>query len=308
MRGDRERRQRADAEFFFPLVATNEQDFKPIFVQKVLPLIIAFGGLSGLFITGVPGTGKTPVCCAIAMMFGRMHCRQKQLRRRAGWRRGKQFDVFRGKPGELQEAILLDDPDLLAIMIMDLMSFGDLAYQGHSEARYSPPKWAKNQWRAIMSNLWSRDEEPDPTPERSVRPEVFMKMLKKCLGHLSEDHRLAFLKRFITVVVGQHAIYVRPPSENSSETVYKFTDNEVHKDLLTSPGHKSFFGSWKKGEDVEYPDFQAAVDREQALVEEIRTATSCLTTEKEIVSWWASGIATTAAVSGPAILSSTPLG
>ena len=57
----------ADAEFFFPLVATNEQDFKSVLVKKVLPLVIAFTGLSGLFVTGVPGIGKTPWCCGIAM-------------------------------------------------------------------------------------------------------------------------------------------------------------------------------------------------------------------------------------------------
>ena len=276
----------ADAEFFFPLVATNEQDFKSVLVKKVLPLVIAFTGLSGLFVTGVPGIGKTPWCCGIAMMFGRLQVRLKQLRRKAGWRRGKQFDVFRGKPGEVQEAVLLDDPDLLAMQILDLLSFGDLAYQGHSDCRYSPPKWEKNQWRAIMSNQWSRENEPEAMSGITIPHESFMNMLQKCLGHLTVDHKLAFLKRYITVVVGQNAVYVRPPSEDPSTKIFRITDDNLHKDFLVAPGNKGFFGAWKKGDDKEYPNFAEAIDREQAMVDEIRTATADLTTDKEIIEWW----------------------
>ena len=86
------------------------------------------------------------------MMCGRAHARRRRLRRRPGFRRGKQFDVFRQKPGEVQEGILLDDPALDDIDIEDLMSFCDQGFQGDSNARYTQPKWATNQWRAILNN------------------------------------------------------------------------------------------------------------------------------------------------------------
>ena len=38
----------------------------------------------------------------------------------------------------------MDDPLLADIETEDLLSFGDLGFQGHSNCRYSPPKWAKN--------------------------------------------------------------------------------------------------------------------------------------------------------------------
>ncbi len=70
--------------------------------------------------------------------------------------------------------------------------------------------------------------------------------LENTLGHLTEDHRLAFLKRCVTVVVGNNAVYVRPPSADKATTAYKFTDNDVRKDLLMHLGNKNFFGLWKK--------------------------------------------------------------
>jgi hypothetical protein len=281
----------ADAEYFFPLLPTSAEDFKSVLVLVVLPLIIAFGSLSGLFIAGVPAVGKTPWCCAIAMMFGRMHVRLRQLLRRAGWRRGKQFDVFRGKPGEVQEAILLDDPTLGSIPDEDLMSFGDLGFQGHSNARYTPPKWAKNQWRAIMSNAWNRDAEPPASSEPQISYEVFEKMLHKSIGHMTEDHRLAFLKRFVSVVVGQHGVYVRAPSEDKEMPIFRFTADSICTDFLVDPGHKSFFGSWKQGDDKTYPRFAEALAREEAVMDEVKAATTGLTSEKDIAQWWIENVA-----------------
>ena len=178
---------------------------------------------------------------------------------------------------------MLDDPDLLNLSILDLMSFGDLSHQGHSDARYTPPKWAKGQWRSVMSNVWDRDQEPTDATEATISFEVFEKMLGKTLGHLSQDHRLAFLKSFVTVVVGQRAIYVRPPSEDPTTVIHRFAQDDVHKDMLADPGHKAFFGSWKKGQDVEYPGWEDAVNKEQAYLDVIQAATENFTTDKDII-------------------------
>ena len=62
-----------------------------------------------------------------------------------------------------------DKPTIIEdLLTEDLLSFGDLGYQGHSNARYSPPKWGKNQWRAIMSNMWNREHEPPASDSRTI--------------------------------------------------------------------------------------------------------------------------------------------
>ena len=96
----------------------------------------------------------------------------------------------------------MDDPNLLAILIEDLLSFGDLGFGGHSNARYTPPKWAKNQWRCIMSNSWNRDGEPPASEEATITFDDFVKMLKSFLDPIGEDHRLAFLKRYVIAGLG----------------------------------------------------------------------------------------------------------
>ncbi len=83
--------------------------------QLVFFLVIALGRLRGVCVLGQPGVGKTPWAISIALALGRFHVRKSGLRRRASFRRGNQFDVFRQKPGEVQEGILLDDPVLPSI-------------------------------------------------------------------------------------------------------------------------------------------------------------------------------------------------
>ena len=112
----------ADVNRFYPLTIF---DLKPVFVNFIIPLIFALGLEKGLMLLGMPGVGKTPLAIILSMAFGRYHVHRLGLNRLPGWRRGKQFDVFRQKPGEIQEGILVDDATLSKIRIEDVMSFGD---------------------------------------------------------------------------------------------------------------------------------------------------------------------------------------
>jgi len=89
----------------------------------------------------------------------------------------------------------------------------------------------------------------------------------------------------LQVVVGQNALYVRPPSSSKDATIFRFNEDEVHKDFLTD-GHKKFYGAWKRGQDEEYDGFVEAVVQEQALIDQIQTEIGTLKDEKEIASWW----------------------
>ncbi len=276
----------ADTEYFFPLVATSRNDFKPFLVDVVLPLIFASCLTTGLLVVGPPGVGKTPWALALSMAFGRFHVRTKGLKRRAGWRRGKMFDVFREKPGEVQEAVNLDDPTLPKIDVEDVKSYGDSGYAGHSDSRYKPPKWAKNQLHNLLTNKWFRHGEPLDNDALKISHDDFMKMVGTTFGHLSDDDKMAIFKRYVTLIVGLHALYVRVPSEETDVPIFRFTEDNVHKDFLNDPGHKEFFGLWKRGQDVEYPGFDEAVREEQAMMDKVMEATRTFKSEKDIVPWY----------------------
>ena len=194
------------------------------------------------------------------------------------------------RPGEVQEAVILDDPTLSKIDIEDIKSFGDLGYQGSSDCRYTPPKWAKNQFRAIISNKWDRSSEPETSGRVRVEPGEFMPMTQSTFGALTDDDRDAVMKRFVTVVVGQRAIYVRPPSEQGSVPAYRFDDDSVMDDFLVTPGHKFFFGKWKNGENVEYDGYQAALLEEENLLNKVFQDTANVTDEKGLVQWWETAV------------------
>eukprot|EP00973_Karenia_brevis_P014934 2038418-Karenia_brevis.AAC.1 len=116
-----------------------------------------------------------------------------------------------------------------------MKSFGDLGFVGHSDARYTPPKWAKNQFRVLLSNAWNRGSEPEPSEEQYVQHEAFMNMLAKTLGHVSDDDKMAVLKRFVVVIVGVNAIYVRAPSELADTPICRFSTDNVMQDFLQDP-------------------------------------------------------------------------
>ncbi len=274
-----------DSQYFFPLVATNTADFKGVLVLVILPLILAVGRSIGPLLLGRPGGGKTPWVAAVAMALGRWHARHLVRRRPAGFRRGKMFDVFRNKPGEIQEAIILDDPTMSKLDVEDIKAFGDLGFQGSVDCRYSPPKLAKNQWRCLISNSWDRSSEPVGQDVR-MQPEEFMGMVRSTFGALTDDDRYAVVKRFVTVVVGDRAIYMRPPSENPATPAYRFSEDAAMHDFLVAPGHKFQFGPWKNGQHVTYANFQDALAAEERFVSKVFEDTASVTDEKGLVQWW----------------------
>ncbi len=166
------------------------------------------------------------------------------------------------------------------------LRFGDLGFSGHSDSRYSLPKWAQNQFRALLSNNWNGDKEPSPSSDAVIPGSEFLPMVRTTFGHVSDDDFLAVLKRYTTIVVGHNAVYVRPPSKDPEAVAYRFAEGNVHDDLLQDNGHNMYFGKWKVSENVEYDGYLDAVDTKQDMMRRVCEETANLTDEQDIVSWW----------------------
>ncbi|CAK0801154.1 unnamed protein product [Prorocentrum cordatum] len=168
--------------------------------------------------------------------------------------RSKGIDL---KATPVYEGILLDDPSLDRIDVEDLKAFG---------AIHTPP----------------------PSAGFFVDPQLFMEMLEKPFGYLGQSHRLALAKRFVLVVVGRHALYVRAPSSDDAAQISKFTQGDVASDFLL-PGNKGALPGFYQGmdhEDCVRPDYALHVENEYSLVCEMQEAVRQKTSE-EIASWWA---------------------
>ena len=188
-----------ESEFFFPLCIF---DVHSTFVDKILPLVIPLCTSFGILLLGNPGVGKTPLAMILAMAVGRMHCRHRGISRPPGWRRCKQFDGFRNKPGQVQEAIILDDADIASINVEDVKSFGDVGEAGVCDARYSLAKFAKNSLHLLLNNTWDEGKEPAPWQDGTITHE-FMGMVGKSFGYVANPHLMAVVKRYVAILRSQ---------------------------------------------------------------------------------------------------------
>ena len=282
-------------ESFFPLCIP---DVHPVFVDHILPLIVPLSTTFGVLLLGNPGVGKTPLAMILAMAIGRAQCRRRGIHKQPGWRRCKQFDGFRNKPGEVQEAIILDDADLASIGVEDIKSFGDSGESGVCDARYSPAKFAKNSLRLLLNNTWDESKEPTPMCNGKITHDDFMAMVGKTFGYIANPHLMAVFKRYITIIGGNNAVYVRPPGAEADVPVFAFVERAVAKDWLVDE-HKHAYAMWKRGENVAYEGFDAAVRAEQEYIEGILSDTEEMT-PPQVADWWAKRLSGSASGGEPA--------
>ena len=91
---------------FFPLLL---QDLNITFLNKIMPMILPLMSSFGLMILGKAGIGKTPAAQIMTMAVARHLTSSRNLSGLPGWRRSRQIDGFRERPGEINIPALLDD-------------------------------------------------------------------------------------------------------------------------------------------------------------------------------------------------------
>ena len=256
-----------DTEEFFPL---NVMDLHPVWVLTILPLIVPYFASFGLLIAGCAGVGKTQLGKILSMALGRWRVSTGGLSEVPGFRRGAQIDVFREQPGRVAEGILVDDPQpLLDCWCIELLkALLDIGESVLCNARYSPAKFVRNQFRAIFTNTWDPEAEHKEgfiARHTACAHEQFMKMLQPVFAYSPEPHVMAVLKRTVTIIAGKHAVYVRLPSEKADQTIHVFGQDAVAEDWL-SPTNKAFLKAYRKGSNQFYEGFDEKVAEEQALI------------------------------------------
>ena len=254
----------ADPERFFPLTV---YDLKPVWSDFLLPLLYPLLVEFGIMFLGWPGVGKTPTVVILSMAMGRYHKRTKECGE-PGWRRGKMMDNFRNRPGEVQEAVFLDDPTLSCLDVSDLKNFLDVGESATSNSRYSPAKFTRNQLWAVCDNEFNEEDEPEPDSRIQITTEEFYKVAQKAFGYARKPHVMAVLKRAICGIAGKHAFYLRLPSQSEDVPIFRITVDEINKDWLVNPGNKWAYSEYKRGNQVYYENFEDNVTREQNAIDE----------------------------------------
>ena len=263
-----------DPEYFFPLLL---HDLNQEFLEKVVPLVLPSMTTHGLILLGKAGAGKTPTAIILAMAVARHLVVARGLEGHVpGWRRSKQIDGFRERPGEIHVPVLLDDPLLHSMNMEDLKSFLDAAENTLVDARYRAAKFVRNQVRILLNNEWGAEKEPKMLMGDTISWDAFKDMFSPAVNNASIPHLMAILKRASVVIVGELAVYVRLASEHPEQIIHRFANNAIQKDFL-KPTNKHFYGLYQESQHVKPPTYQEYLDAEANLVSELLASP----TEKE---------------------------
>ena len=133
---------------------------------------------------------------------------------------------------------MVDDPqpglDCWCIELLKaLLDIGEAVLRN---ARYSPAKFVRNQFRAIFTNTWGPETEEKAGFVAQHMPcthEQFMKIIQPVFAHSPEPHVMAVMKRTVTIIAGKHAVYVRLPSEKADQTIHVFGQDPIDEDWLS---------------------------------------------------------------------------
>ena len=256
----------AEPEYFFPLLVT---DLNHEFVNKILPLIVPTMRTHGLLLLGRPGIGKTPLAIVLSLAVTRYTLSSRNLTdAMVGWRRSKQIDGFRDRPGEISVPVLLDDPILPSMSLEDIKSFLDVGETTLVDARYRAAKFERNQVRILLNNEWNPDKEPDLPFYDHIGWQHFKDMFHSAMNEAPMPHLMAILKRGTVVIAGHKAVYVRLASEHQSERIHRFQEGGITEGWLRGD-NKSYYSHYKEGRCIKYPSFEDSLNKEQDLMHEL---------------------------------------
>ena len=86
-------------------------------------------------------------------------------------------------------------------------------------------------------------------------------MIQPAFGCAPPAHKMAVLKRAVTIVAGNNAVYVRLPSEKLEQSIHAFWEDAVAEDWLAST-HKKALSAYREGREIEYEGFSDNIERE----------------------------------------------
>ena len=254
----------AQPHYKFPL---HTYSLKSFMSDVLLPVIYPLLVLNGIIMVGWPGVGKTPALIVMGLAMGRHHLKRLGVEGVPSWRRAKSLDNFRHRVPVPGEAIFLDDPSLKKIDLADLKSYLTAEEEQTCSARYNDVKLLRGQPRAYAGNHLAKEDEPAADARATISPEEMLHLMRHTFPDEKDADIMACLKRAVVFVFGKHALYLRLPSESADATVHRIVRDDLHVDLL-GPQDKHLLSDYKRGCISKDPDFEANVQKEQAMIEE----------------------------------------
>ena len=256
-------RNEADVEYFHPCLVCS---LKPVLKDVVMPKMLRYARTHGLFVAGPAKVGKTPFVKIWGYLIDRYWQQERGISRSARLRRGKKIERFRSKAQDIVELLMLDDPILELIAIEAVMDFFELVEAGSGDGRYNDAKYHLNAPRALLTNRLAYDKEPGAN--QAFLPEHFFAMVAETFGHHPPAIMSAVFKRCISLIVCEHRVVLRLPSEDLNAPICVYTEDGIAKDFLTEE-HKPYLNLFLQGRQVKFPGYDEKVEEEKAWAYEL---------------------------------------
>ena len=233
--------------------------------DTILPALYPLFVCYGVLCLGWPGVGEIPALIAMLLVMGRFHIHRLQEEGVPGRRRAKSLDSFRQYIGYIYEGIFLDDPNRERIFMADLKSFFPMEEEQTTSGRYNDSKLPRNCVRTYASNNLHQKDEPADDNRTSITGKEFLKLARRIFAGDRLADVLACLKRAVVIVLGQHAMYLRLPSQDSRATVHRIKVDDLYKDLL-SEKDKPLYSKYTLGIMEHGPEWQDETAREVRVI------------------------------------------
>ena len=149
----------------------------------------------------------------------------------------------------------------------DLKSYLTAEQEQTCSARYNDVKLLRGQPRAYAGNHLAKEDELEADARTTISPEEMLHLMRHTFPDEKDVDIMACLKRAVVFVFGKHALYLRLPSESADATVHPIVRDDLHVDLL-GPQDKQLLSDYKRGCFCKDPDFEAYVQKEQAMINE----------------------------------------
>ncbi|CAK0842002.1 unnamed protein product, partial [Prorocentrum cordatum] len=222
--------------------------------------------------TPLKGLGKTTLAKTLSMAQGRFNIRTHDREaKQAGFRVGKHLEVFRNRAGEVEIGDICDDPDLMSMDGEEALVFLNAGETGLvTRTRYSPAKFKKNSFRAILGNLLDEDMEPPSSDRASITFDELRNMIGRSFGPVKPQLLMAFLKICVVFIAGQHGFYLRLPGENEDMVIHHFDDARLRRGGgWAKPDHKAEHAVFRGGVRQRSEGHAEAEQSESAIIDSL---------------------------------------
>ena len=104
--------------------------------------------------------------------------------------------------------------------------------------------------------------------KRKRHHQDFWKIVDTTFTDMSLDHKMAIFKRCTTLLILDHRVVLRLPSERVDKEIFVYDEEGICDNIIPESAHKEYLGRSLEGENEEYEGYREAKQEEDEWAKE----------------------------------------